>query len=134
MPFKWDAPYLDQAAIRANLNTDAMPYVIANACLTAKFSEDESIGETWQRTPNGAIAYWGGVSYTFWEPDDILEKNFYDAIFRLKKTRFGDMMHHGIKKHWEHFGGAGFSRYYWEVSELFGDPSIHFQASPIVGK
>jgi hypothetical protein len=123
----WDAPSLSQDEVRAIQNTEALPFVISNACITGQFTADESFGETWLKAPNGAIMFWGSMDNTYWDEDDILEKRMYDGIFALGKRTFADITAHALKEMWKEYGGSGFSKYYWETYVTFGDPSIELK-------
>jgi hypothetical protein len=68
----------------ANLtNTGMFPFVASHACLTGDFGEmDEVFGETWVLGENqGALAFFGSSTYTYWNEDDVLERTYFDALF-----------------------------------------------------
>lgn len=129
----WDAPYVDQQNVRNLKDPNALPFVIANACITGDFRVAESFGETWQRHPFGAITYWGSMDSTYWDEDDILERKMFDGIFTREKRTFADITHHALAETWAYFGGKGFSDYYWETYVLFGDPSIQLRTTKVSG-
>ena len=120
----WDAPRLEQDDVRNLADPNALPFVIANACITGDYRVDESFGETWQRHPYGAITYWGSMDSTYWDEDDILERRMFDGIFKGNKRTFAEITHNALTELWTFYGGKGFSDYYWETYVLFGDPSI----------
>jgi hypothetical protein len=129
----WDAPYVDQDTVRNLKDPNALPFVIANACITGDFRESESFGETWQRHPFGAITYWGSMDSTYWDEDDILERKMFDGIFTADKRSFAEITHHALAETWAYFGGEGFANYYWETYVLFGDPSIQLRTTKVTG-
>jgi hypothetical protein len=103
--------------------------VISNSCITGNFRVKEVYAETWLRHPRGAIAFWGSMDNTYWTEDDILEKNLYKGIFTLNKRRFDDMQQYALGEFWRHFGGRGYSSYYWESYVTFGDPTLELRTS-----
>lgn len=129
----WDAPYVDQDTVRNLKDPNALPFVIANACITGDFRESESFGETWQRHPFGAITYWGSMDSTYWDEDDILERKMFDGIFTGDKRSFAEITHHALAQMWAYYGGEGFANYYWETYVLFGDPSIQLRTTKVTG-
>ncbi|NCN26795.1 hypothetical protein GW915_04400 [bacterium] len=125
----WDAPRVTQSDVRAIQDTQAMPFVVSNACITGDFRVEESFAETWQRHPFGAVMFWGSMDNTYWDEDDILERSMYDGIFQEGKSSFSEITQHALSEHWRHYGGAGKSAYYWETYTLFGDPSLELASS-----
>ena len=119
----WYGPTISQDDVRG-LTSNALPFVISNACLTGNYMKGESFSETWQRHPNGAIVFWGSTTYTYWDEDDILEKRMFDNIFKDKERNFGRMTNYALAEVWKFYGGAGKSQYYWEAYHVFGDPSL----------
>lgn len=127
----WDAPRFEPEDVRNLADPNALPFVIANACITGDYRVDESFGETWQRHPYGAITYWGSMDSTYWDEDDILERRMFDGIFKGEKRTFSEITHHALAEMWIHYGGEGFSDYYWETYVLFGDPSIPLRTKKV---
>ncbi len=126
----WAGPNVSQQDIRSFNNKDALPFVIGNACVTGQFTITESMGETWIKHPYGAILYWGSMDSSYWDEDDILEKNMFDSIYRDNKTDFSSITNQGLSAVWKYYGGANRSKYYWETYVIFGDPSINLRTAP----
>ncbi|MCK5884489.1 MAG: proprotein convertase P-domain-containing protein [Bacteriovoracaceae bacterium] len=124
---KWDGPHIYQKDVRALTDTDVLPFVIANSCITGQFVIEESFAETWIKHPAGAIFYWGSMDRTYWEEDDILEKNVYHGIFDDGNRTFSSITQHGLSSVWKFYAGKNRSKYYWETYHAFGDPSIEFR-------
>jgi hypothetical protein len=123
----WEVPNVELEHVRA-LDSDALPFVVSNACITGKFTVPESFAETWVRHPKGAIAFWGSVDDTYWPEDDVMERRQYDGLFKEGKRTFHEITTFSLAEVWRHYGGAGKSKYYWETYTLFGDPSLVFHA------
>lgn len=123
----WVGPIVTQEDVRSLNHPSALPFVISNACLTGHYETDESFAETWQRHPQGAILFWGAISYTYWDEDDILEKRMFDLIFSGKHREFNTILQRALASHWAYYGGEGKSKYYWEVYTTFGDPSLELK-------
>jgi hypothetical protein len=115
----WDAPRVTQEDVRS-IESDALPFVVSNACITGDFRVDESFAETWQRHPKGAIVFWGSMDNTYWDEDDILERRQADGMYR-------DGLKSALSQMWAHYGGQGKSKYYWETYTIFGDPSLEYR-------
>jgi len=120
----WDAPRVTQANVRNMDHSDALPFVISNACITGQFTVNESFAETWIKHPNGAIMFWGSMDSTYWDEDDFLERDTFKGIFELKKETFSEITHYGLKELWRRYNGQNRAAYYWETYLTFGDPSI----------
>jgi Peptidase family C25/Propeptide_C25 len=121
-----DGPYFDQTDV-ANLNNAAFPFVSSYACVTGRFTEDESFAETWVLADNGAVAFWGSSLNSLWEEDDILERLVYDGFFRGGGPQrmipwVSGMTDYGKIGFWGHYGGQGYSLRYLEMYNLMGDP------------
>ncbi len=127
----WDAPRMTQSDVRSLNHSDALPFVISNACITGQFTRSESYGETWIKHPQGAIMYWGSMDSTYWDEDDILERRMYDGIFRDGLSTFRDITQYSLSELWAHYGGQGRMKYYWETYVTFGDPSINLRTKPV---
>lgn len=123
---RWVGPSFSQDNIRALSHTDALPYVISNACLTASFDgTSDSFGETWIKHPNGAIGFWGATTFTYWDEDDILEKRWFDALLGPGGTRnTAEANLAGLAGVRTQYSGTGMSAYYYEAYHLFGDPTV----------
>jgi len=120
----WDAPRFTQTNVRNMDHSDALPFVISNACITGQFTVNESFAETWIKHPNGAIMFWGSMDSTYWDEDDFLERDTFKGIFELNKETFSEITHYGLKELWRRYNGQNRAAYYWETYLTFGDPSI----------
>ncbi len=123
----WAGPRVTQRGVYSLDHPTATPFVVSNACLTGRYETSESFAETWQRHPQGAVMFWGGVSFTYWDEDDILERRMYDLIFKNGYRQFSDIMQGSLLKLWAHYGDKHMTRYYWEVYTPFGDPTMHLK-------
>ncbi len=121
-----DGPYFDQTDV-ANLNNAAFPFVSSFACVTGRFTEDESFAETWVLADKGAVAFWGSSLNSMWEEDDILERLVYEGFFQGGGPQgmipwVSGMTDYGKIGFWGHYGGQGYSLRYLEMYNLMGDP------------
>jgi hypothetical protein len=119
----WAGPSVSQSDVKKIHSTEALPFVISNACITGDYRISESFAETWQRHPYGAIAFWGSMDSSYWDEDDILERRTFDGIFKNQETNFSGITDSALGELWKHYGGKGLSAYYRETYVLFGDPS-----------
>ncbi len=120
----WVGPRVTQEDVRELDHSDALPFVVSNACLTGTFVEDESFGETWIK--HSAIMFWGAMDLTTWDEDDILEKGMYRGIFQKKYSTFSEITQYALLEMWRYYGGNRAAKKYWEIYVTFGDPSIKF--------
>jgi len=118
----WGNPELSSADIYSLTNEGMYPYVISNACLTGSFNESECFGEAWVRAPlKGAIGFTGATNSTYWGPDDVWERRFFDAIFDEGYTTVAGAIYIGnIAVDLT----SEYGDYYFEVYHHFGDPSL----------
>ncbi|MFZ0389493.1 MAG: C25 family cysteine peptidase [Calditrichia bacterium] len=117
----WGGPSVSQSMVNATTNTGMHPFVISNACLTASFELSECFGETWARTQNGALAFTGASNSTYWDEDDIWEREAYDGIFWEDYHSLAAFNLRGNLAVLN--GGYTRAKYYFEIYHLFGDPS-----------
>jgi hypothetical protein len=125
----WQGPEISAQDVQSIQHPHATPFVMSNACLTGKFVGD-SFAETWQRHPQGSVAFWGSMDSTYWSEDDILQRRVYDVMFRDADLRLGKFTDAGLSEVWRFYGGKGRSKYYWETYLVFGDPSTTIRLKP----
>jgi len=122
----WVAPAFFHEDIFKLDHTDAMPYVISNACFTGSFAgmTSDSFAEMWLKAENGAIAFYGASNNSYWKEDDILEKRMWEHLLVNKAHRTGDINFYGLEKMRLHFNNSGKVPYYYEIYNLIGDPTV----------
>jgi hypothetical protein len=121
----WVGPHFSQNDVRNLTNDQMYPFVISNACVTGSYAMTECFGETWVRVANrGAINFWGASDYTYWYEDDILERRMYDALYTERFETIGGMTDRALVLLYQHYGGGGYSQYYFEAYNIMGDPSL----------
>lgn len=116
----------------AGLSNNYYPFVGSFACDTGQFMRvGECFGETWIRSPHGAIAFWGAAATSYWIPDDILERSMFEGFFAERLpledenlTWLAGMTTYAKFSFWRHEGGGTSGLYYWELYNLLGDPSV----------
>lgn len=118
-----DGPPFSQSDVNGLTNQGMLPFVCSHACVTGKFTVGECFGETWIRTPNkGSIVFWGSSANTLWDEDDILEKKTLAEWDDFPPI--ASMTDKGLYGLYQHYGGGGYSKYYFECYNILGDPSI----------
>ena len=119
-----DGPPLNQSQVNALTNT-WYPYVYSFACLTGSFGYSECFGETWLRAAHGASSFYGSSVNSYWDEDDVLERNVIKAMFEDELTRVTPMFVQGMIYLVDHYGGInGTTLRYMEMYNLMGDPSL----------
>jgi hypothetical protein len=127
----WGCVPFYQSDVQALLNQDEYPLVLSHACLTAKFNLYECFGETWVVEANKAgIAFWGASNLSYWDEDDILEKRMFEAAFEETCYSIGSMTDRALYQLYQYYGGGGLSRYYLDLYDLLGDPSVDLWTNP----
>lgn len=121
-----DGPPFDQNDVRGLTNEDMYPFVCSHSCLTGEFDVSECFGETWVREADKAgIAFWGSSTYTYWDEDDVLEKEMFSAWWDDEIKFIGGMTDKALYDLYQHYGGGGASQYYFEAYNILGDPSVN---------
>ena len=121
----WGCVPFSQSNVRALTNQDMYPFVLSHACLTGRFDYSECYGETWAKEADKAgIAFWGASSYSYWDEDDILEKRMFQAAFVETCYSIGNMTDKALWNLYQYYSGGGMSRYYLDVYNVMGDPSV----------
>jgi gingipain R len=120
-----DGPPFSQNDVNNLINEDMYPLVCSHACVTGKFTVNECFGETWVRAPNkAAVIFWGSSANTYWDEDDVLEKEVFGAWWNDGLEWIGGMTDMGLYYLYQHYGGGGLTEYYFECYNIFGDPSL----------
>jgi hypothetical protein len=122
-----DGPVLSQQQVRDLTNT-WYPFVYSFACVTGSYHIAECFGETWLRTDNGASTFYGSSVNSYWDEDDILERNLIKAMFEDGLTRVTPMFDMAKIYLVNHYGGVigqgTTTLRYVEMYNLMGDPSM----------
>jgi Peptidase family C25/Propeptide_C25/PKD domain len=120
-----DGPPYSQSNINALTNDGIYPFVCSHACLTCQFTVSECFGETWLRASHkGGLAFWGATDYSYWDEDDILERNTFKAWWDDGIETIGGMTNMGLFYLYQYYGGSGMSQYYFEEYNVLGDSSV----------
>ncbi len=142
----WVNPTLTVSDIANMTNKGKYPLMIGNACFTQAFDQSVSFGESLLRaSEKGAIGYIGASSESYWDEDFWWSTGFgtIDTLPDYGSTKLGayDRLFH---KHNEPYSdwfttqgeilsagnlavmqsGSPDYKYYWEVYNLMGDPSL----------
>ena len=149
---RWYQPSLTVSNANAMSNVNKPMVMIGNCCLSNKFEKDKCFGEALLRRGNnaGAVAYIGGTNSTYWPHDfywsvgvrtnisntmntayNSTNLGMYDRLFHTHgETRInqgitaGAMVFFGNTSVQSASTSASFKKYYWEIYELMGDPSL----------
>jgi len=134
-------------------NYGKYPIIIANACFTNQFDQNESLAESFVRPAGkGAIAYIGGSNFTYWEEDywwavgfqtvrppetgeppeyDPNQLGMYDMLFHTHSEATEDWHVSTGALTWagnmvvqNGNSPAMMKAYYWEIYHIMGDPSL----------
>lgn len=149
---EWSTPSFNTRNAAAMTNYGMPSIMIGNCCLSGKFNttySDKCLGEALlQRERNaGAVAYFGGTNSTYWPHDfcwsvgvrsniaNTMDANYVPGYLGM----YDRLFHTHSENHsaWHISAGAmtmagnmaveqygSYAQYYWEIYELFGDPSL----------
>ena len=150
---EWSIPKFSVTHANVMTNNNKPMFMIGNCCLSNKFNESVCLGEALLRKNNngGAVAYIGGTNSTYWTQDfywsvgirsninntmnasyDANNLGVYDRLFHTHgETRTnqaitaGAMVFYGnMAVHSSSTSNSNMKKYYWEIYELMGDPSL----------
>jgi Peptidase family C25/Propeptide_C25 len=134
--YSWaDGPPVSQAQVNG-LTNKTNPLVLSHSCLTGRYELAECFGETWVRTKNGALAFWGASDSTYWDEDDIVEKAMYWGWFTggdsglTKMPWTSAMLDFSLVKLHAQLSGQGLTYHYFEMYNLMGDPEVLLYSAP----
>ncbi len=121
-----DGPPFTVTHVNQLTNGDHLTIATGHCCNANNFgsSTNPCGGESWIRKENGgAVAYYGSCPGTYWDEDDWLQREWYEAIYAdsiYEHARFTlDGMYDGVE-----LSGSGLKRYYYEGYHVLGDPSL----------
>ncbi len=129
-----DGPPMNQTQVR-NLTNTTYPLVLSHACLTGSYNLPECFAETWQRSPTGALAFWGASASTYWDQDDIIERAMFRGWFKGNGTVpalpwVKAMLDFSLMKLYEVQPTGGYTKHYFEMYNLFGEPEVQLYSAP----
>ena len=127
----WEMGF-DPADVAALTNAGMFPFVASHACLTGDYGEmDEVFGETWVLGENqGALAFFGSSTYTYWNEDDVLERTYFDTLFSglQPPPDLALMIETGLAG--VEAAYPDMALYYRETYNLLGDPAVRLFLQP----
>jgi subtilisin-like proprotein convertase family protein len=120
-----DGPVFYQSDVEGLTNAGKYPFVESYACYTGRYTESECFAETWIRQEGTAgIVFWGSSVTSYWDEDDVLEKQVFKAQFADGFTWVSGMLDQGKWGLYQYYSGGGSTQRYFEMYNIFGDPSI----------
>ncbi|MCD6234399.1 MAG: hypothetical protein J7K63_05125 [Candidatus Marinimicrobia bacterium] len=139
----WQDPAVSTLELYDMQSWNTAPLLITNGCQTSNFAINNSFSETWVRLENrGASAAIGATNDTYWDEDLWWAVGLYTigpdgrtptpeetgtGMFDIPFTRT-DLDNPSALIYTGNLAvsqsASSFSRYYWEIYTLFGDPSM----------
>ena len=127
-----DGPYFTQSDV-AGLTNTRYPFVASFACLTGKYQLNECFAETWLRDDHGAVSMIASSVTSYWDEDDWFEKGMFFGMFNFPWAGYPDQVWAAsanlsgkfIVWRMSNWGGGDSLRYF-EMYNLFGDPSLEY--------
>lgn len=149
---EWSTPSFTSQNASAMTNNNKPSIMIGNCCLSGKFNStyaDKCLGEALLQKANnaGAAAYFGATNSTYWPHDFCWSVGVRSGISNTMNANYSsynlgvyDKLFHTHGENysaWHVTAGAmtmagntaveqygSYALYYWEIYELFGDPSL----------
>lgn len=146
---EWSDPSFTVSHVSTMGNKDKPSFMIGNCCLSGKFDVDNCFGESLLRKDQkaGAVAYIGATNSTYWPHDFCwtvgVRSNFSNTMnttYNAQNLGMYDRLFHDHGEsytQWHNTAGSlitsgntavesygSYTLYYWEIYELFGDPSL----------
>jgi hypothetical protein len=122
----YDGPPFQVTHVNQLVNGDRLTIATGHCCLANNFgsSTNPCGGESWIRKQNGgAVGYYGSCPSTYWDEDDWLQREWYEAIYADEIYEHGrfteDGMYDGV-----YLSSSGMKQYYYEAYHVLGDPSL----------
>ncbi len=131
-PTEWAGPPFSSSDVYNLQNVDMPTHVESFACETGDYTTSECFMEAWLRAPNGAITSMGSSVTSYWDEDDILQRRIFDEWFDSTYYWVAGNIVQGKIKLYEYYNGGGASQRYFEMYNLFGDPSTDVFTNPPV--
>ncbi len=130
---RWaDGPLFQQSNINNLTNAPRFPFIFSFACLTGQYGVDECFAETWLRAASkGAVAIFASSTYSYWNEDDILEKEIFSAIFDYSCRSAGSSVKRAKELYLLYYGASDNTIRYFEMYNLFGDPTLDVLGLPL---
>gem|GEM_PF-222432 len=143
---RWENPVFSISDIPSLTNTHRFPLIIGNGCATNRMEHYACLGEALLRAPGkGALGYIGCSNDSYWDEDyywavgvgnivshPLYEETgpgMYDKVFHEGNESEnswapaqGQMVFAGNMAVLE--GSPRYAKYYWEIYQLMGDPSL----------
>ncbi|MBN2563691.1 MAG: hypothetical protein JXQ75_22465 [Phycisphaerae bacterium] len=122
-----DGPAFSQSDVRGLTNANMYAFVCSFACLTGDFKDyTECFTETWLVEGNkGAAAMYGASVSSWWDEDDYLERELFEAIYDDGIREVSPAWQAAFVEFEAHFGTDNDTRMYFEMYNLMGDPSLY---------
>ncbi len=138
----WADPSFVKSDLNSLTNEGKFGVWIGNCCQSSKFEEPAAFGEAVLRMKNkGAAAYIGTSNLSYWDEDywwgvgfkpvvanpvyDEKRIGAYDRMFRMDYNKASQMILAGNMAVEESTSSR--KKYYWEIYNLMGDPSLTVQ-------
>lgn len=120
-----DGPPFSQSDVNGLLNANMYPFVCSFACVTGNYTLTECFCETWILAPNkGAASIWGSSVNSYWTEDDVLEKELFGVLYDDYIRELGPAFNQTRVRYAGLMGTGATTRRYFEMYNLFGDPSL----------
>lgn len=131
----WMRYSYNTAALAALTNSLNAAVVLGHCCQAGTFDLDRCLAEAWIETTGRGIVYVGGSSYTYWGPDDVMERAEFQAMADGPMVTMGEAIEAGLLEVHNQYPGTadGEAQYYYTIYHIFGDPTVSMLAPPHLG-
>lgn len=122
-PTYFAGPYIYVSDVQGLTNGEMTPFVVGHCCQSNQWEGSTlTVGEAWLK--EAAVGYWGSVDYTYWDEDDLLQKDWYNEVYVNSHYRVGEFTDLAKIDFFNNNGGSSLVTYYMEEYNLNGDPTL----------
>ncbi|MCX6927665.1 MAG: M14 family zinc carboxypeptidase, partial [Verrucomicrobia bacterium] len=124
----WEKYNYNVAALAGLYNNLDVPIVFGHCCASAAFGWSTCFGEAWLQTTARGIAYCGATANSYWDEDDILQREEFAAMSQTSGLAVGKAIDAGLAQVRQHYPSSG--QYYYMIYQLLGDPTVGLFGRP----
>ncbi len=120
--YGWQGYGYGLTALTTLVNDFDAPVVFGHCCVTGSFALPTCFAEAWLETTARGVAYVGASNNTYWDEDDLLERQEFQAMKDTQGLALGNAVEYGLMRVNALYPASG--QYYSTIYHVFGDPTV----------